>query len=549
MACRVATTPDVSAQQPSKSQRSTNGTTCSESSESSKSPSQHLGGSRVCVLCTGSCGDVLPIANVILGVLGMTSAEGERVSPKIVQDSKRARVFVSFITHQKFVPILEQLFRAKDVEVVGVDIPVLFGSVEVGQKRKRVSSSKENDRTPLSEMTMLYEEVVRTKSSLLVYNMATLVGFHIAEALQIPSLILSPGIIPPQNDKYRKACEKILQNQPFLRFALESKPKCSLQHRGDDSTRFQQMPHVSRIDIEHWMAPLWLEHYLQFRSEVLGLPKLPLSLRSVEHKNMLGLPRATPVLYGIAQNMLPLPKHIPDHIQTCGYWLFPTAGFPFSSHATRKFEHLHKLAKDSGRKIVFICFGSMADVLKKGRFFLKFKCDLQNLLEKIASKMKEYLLILHLPGDAEHQYSQNDTMTNNNTKLELIQGFLNHQVAFREASVVIHHGGAQTTGQVIMAKRPQIVLPFWCDQHYWAERVQSEGIGISLAARDIRNEDVIMSAIRNLTKPELESEFNQKCEKVAKMTGGGEMGIKHATKAIIDLLASNSVHGKCHDEL
>lgn len=59
---------------------------------------------------------------------------------------------------------------------------------------------------------------------------------------------------------------------------------------------------------------------------------------------------------------------------------------------------------------------------------------------------------------------------------------VNQQALFPRVAAVVHHGGAGTTTAAALAGAPQVVIPQLYDQHYWAQRVQSLGIGIAHAA-------------------------------------------------------------------
>ena len=43
----------------------------------------------------------------------------------------------------------------------------------------------------------------------------------------------------------------------------------------------------------------------------------------------------------------------------------------------------------------------------------------------------------------------------------------------------MHHGGAGTTTTATRAGAPQVVVPQWADQPYWASRVADLGIGVA----------------------------------------------------------------------
>jgi vancomycin aglycone glucosyltransferase len=62
-------------------------------------------------------------------------------------------------------------------------------------------------------------------------------------------------------------------------------------------------------------------------------------------------------------------------------------------------------------------------------------------------------------------------------------GGVNQQALFRRVAAVVHHGGAGTTTTATKAGVPQVVVPQWADQPYFASRVADLGIG---AAHDVQ---------------------------------------------------------------
>lgn len=61
----------------------------------------------------------------------------------------------------------------------------------------------------------------------------------------------------------------------------------------------------------------------------------------------------------------------------------------------------------------------------------------------------------------------------------LAVGEVNQQALFSRVAAVIHHGGAGTTTAAARAGAPQVVVPQWADQPYWAGRVADLGIGVA----------------------------------------------------------------------
>jgi vancomycin aglycone glucosyltransferase len=61
-------------------------------------------------------------------------------------------------------------------------------------------------------------------------------------------------------------------------------------------------------------------------------------------------------------------------------------------------------------------------------------------------------------------------------------GEVNQQALFARVAAVVHHGGAGTTTAAARAGAPQVVSPQHYDQHYWAGRVDTLGIGSAHAS-------------------------------------------------------------------
>jgi len=60
-------------------------------------------------------------------------------------------------------------------------------------------------------------------------------------------------------------------------------------------------------------------------------------------------------------------------------------------------------------------------------------------------------------------------------------GEVNVHALFPRVAAVVHHGGAGTTTAAALAGAPQVVIPGHYDQHYWAQRVHTLGIGTAHA--------------------------------------------------------------------
>jgi vancomycin aglycone glucosyltransferase len=72
----------------------------------------------------------------------------------------------------------------------------------------------------------------------------------------------------------------------------------------------------------------------------------------------------------------------------------------------------------------------------------------------------------------------------------LAVGEVNHHALFGRVAAVVHHGGAGTTTTAARAGAPQVVVPQWADQPYWAGRVAGLGIGTALPAPALTTESL-----------------------------------------------------------
>ena len=83
-----------------------------------------------------------------------------------------------------------------------------------------------------------------------------------------------------------------------------------------------------------------------------------------------------------------------------------------------------------------------------------------------------------------------------------VVGEVNLQALFTRVAAVVHHGGAGTTTTAARAGVPQVVVPQFADQPYWAGRVAALGIG---AAHDGPNPttESLSAALQTALAPEV----------------------------------------------
>jgi vancomycin aglycone glucosyltransferase len=81
-------------------------------------------------------------------------------------------------------------------------------------------------------------------------------------------------------------------------------------------------------------------------------------------------------------------------------------------------------------------------------------------------------------------------------------GEVNQQALFKRVSAVVHHGGAGTTTAAALAGAPQLAIPQFYDQHYWAQRIHHLGIGAAHAP-GIPTTDSLTSALGHILQPDV----------------------------------------------
>lgn len=66
--------------------------------------------------------------------------------------------------------------------------------------------------------------------------------------------------------------------------------------------------------------------------------------------------------------------------------------------------------------------------------------------------------------------------------------------------MVVHHGGAGTTHAAARAGAPQVLVPMFGDQPFWASRVRELGIGTSIPVAELTAER-LASALLDASEP------------------------------------------------
>ncbi|PRP73521.1 hypothetical protein PROFUN_02530 [Planoprotostelium fungivorum] len=203
----------------------------------------------------------------------------------------------------------------------------------------------------------------------------------------------------------------------------------------------------------------------RFRTQTLGLPPLDVgSGHSILHN------RRIPFMYCWSPLLLKKPADWGDHITITGYW-FLDGG---------KYEPEEKLKKflAEGKKPIYVGFGSVSVQ------------DPEGLTKTIVKAFEE-------TDQRWGDYKKDAEFPDNILCLDNVP----HDWLFPQMAAVIHHGGAGTTAAGLRAGVPTLIVPFFGDQYFWAQKVAQLGVGVpAIEVRDLETQ--LVPAIRKMTTDE-----------------------------------------------
>jgi len=159
-----------------------------------------------------------------------------------------------------------------------------------------------------------------------------------------------------------------------------------------------------------------------------------------------------PVVYGYSRHVLPKPGNWHDFAHVTGYWFLQEKVW---TPPQTLVDFL-----DDGPPPVYIGFGSMVDR------------DPQRMTELVLEALKysnrRAILLRGWGGLRERDLPPHALMIDQ----------ASHEWLFPRMAAVVHHGGAGTTAAAFRSGTPSIVVPFFADQPFWAERVATLGVGV-----------------------------------------------------------------------
>jgi UDP:flavonoid glycosyltransferase YjiC (YdhE family) len=202
------------------------------------------------------------------------------------------------------------------------------------------------------------------------------------------------------------------------------------------------------------------------RATVLNLP--PARRRHTFASNL----RNSLMLYGFSPAVLPRPADWNEQVRVTGYWFLDGDGGDWQPSA-----ELERFL-GAGTPPAYVGFGSMSSDSEEGLTGIVFdalrRCGLRGVLATGWGGLSP----AQLPPDM------------------LMQDWVPHDWLFPRTAAVIHHGGAGTTATALRHGVPQVVVPFFGDQHFWGHRVHELGAGPRPVPRRRLTADGLADALR-----------------------------------------------------
>src|SRR5208282_1251614 len=186
----------------------------------------------------------------------------------------------------------------------------------------------------------------------------------------------------------------------------------------------------------------------RWRMEVLGLSPINLYDNIFRRANR----RGTLTLYAYSPAVLPKPPDWNEHTYVTGYWYLPTS--PTWTPPTQLTDFLR-----ADPPPIYVGFGSVVHHDPK---------QLNGLIVEVLEKT----------GNRGIVYSGWDGIVGRSLPGSCFPvDYVPYDWLFPQVKMVVHHGGAGTTGAVLRAGVPSIVVPSLGDQLFWGDRCFELGVG------------------------------------------------------------------------
>ncbi|MFB2934589.1 glycosyltransferase [Aerosakkonemataceae cyanobacterium BLCC-F154] len=281
---------------------------------------------------------------------------------------------------------------------------------------KRLSKAFE----PIMESILKQSWIACQDADLIISGSIAFWGYDIAEKLGIPFVFASLQPIYPTKSFINPLCP------PWL-------------HLGGWVNR------QSYIWISQILWQLFRNPVNRWRVETLGKPSDNQCLFLTDEWDNVQK------LFGFSPSVISSPKDWNESCHVTGYWFLETPD---------DFEPPPGLLDflEAGKPPIYIGFGSMASRNPEQMTTIA--------LQALEKTQQRGILLTGWGGIS------NTNLPNYAFKLESIP----HDWLFPKMKAIVHHGGAGTTAAALKSGIPSVVIPFFSDQPFWADRITKLGV-------------------------------------------------------------------------
>ncbi|CAG8563847.1 6977_t:CDS:10 [Cetraspora pellucida] len=240
-------------------------------------------------------------------------------------------------------------------------------------------------------------------------------------------------------------------------------------------TKTREYPHAFAVPYHDLKAPYNYSSYVLIENafwrgiapQVNRWRKNTLNLRTTNMEKMDA--GTVPFLYNFSSSIVPRPYDWSDWICITGYWFLdnPEVGWKAPNDLLEFLDY----NRNNNKKIVYIGFGSIV------------VDDPKALTKTIVEAVTKSGVAAILSKGWSDRLQQGKT---DNNEEEVYPSCIfpvksvPHDWLFKQIDAVVHHGGAGTTAAGLRAGKPTIIKPFFGDQFFWGDRIETMGIGIHL---------------------------------------------------------------------
>lgn len=339
--------------------------------------------------------------------------------------------------------------------------------------------------------------------ALIIFNLFALEGFHLAEALGVPCLAISPCLVP---------------YSPPASFARRFRKSSATLYQALQGAKSGQ---VGWHEVDHWMWPLFAPRWANWRQSRLRMPPVMSNcfhppqkehdVQAQSKKQRLStvqtetspessdgrtyteapeqnnnsstpaqsLPNPVPLLYGLSPQVIQQPGYWPESIHICGFWQHKSR-LEEAAEVQSKLQSLlgglpeGMLFKDwhAGKPLMCITFGSMGPM---GAI-----PDPLHLVEVLVAALKQANIkgVLLTGGWKRLSASAWTKAFGDPDPPLLAADRIPHDMLLPMCDGIVQHGGAGTCAAAMRAGLPQLICPFHFDQHTWVEKLAYMGVAL-----------------------------------------------------------------------